>query len=107
MEFVDEIKEFLDVQKKETGEATTKTQKSKIYAFYEFVSLELREMDVTYICFLNVMDKGKLLQSVEYYVKVGNLKSRAAVDIYFSVIGNFLNFFQKNMEKQMIIFRII
>lgn len=25
MEFVDEIKEFLDVQKKETGEATTKT----------------------------------------------------------------------------------
>lgn len=52
------------------------------------------------------MDKGKLLQSVEYYVKVGNLKSRAAVDIYFSVIGNFLNFFQKNMEKQMIIFRI-
>ena len=99
MEFVDEIKEFLDMQKKETGEATTKTYKSKIYAFYEFVSLELREMDVTYICFLNVMDKDKLLQSVEYYVKVGNLKSRAAVDIYFSVIGNFYKFLSKKYGK--------
>ena len=82
-----------------TGEATTKTYKSKIYAFYEFVSLELREMDVTYICFLNVMDKDKLLQSVEYYVKVGNLKSRAAVDIYFSVIGNFYKFLSKKYGK--------
>lgn len=87
------------MQKKETGEATTKTYKSKIYAFYEFVSLELREMDVTYICFLNVMDKDKLLQSVEYYVKVGNLKSRAAVDIYFSVIGNFYKFLSKKYGK--------
>lgn len=106
MEFIDEIKEFLEMQKKENGEATTKTYRSKIYAFYEFVSLELREMNVTYICFLNVMDKEKLLQSVEYYVKAGNLKSRAAVDVYFSVIGNFYKFLSKRYEKQMIIFRI-
>lgn len=43
MDFVDEIEEFLDMQKKENGEATTKTYRSKIYAFYEFVSLELRD----------------------------------------------------------------
>ena len=99
MGFDSEIKEFLDMQKKENGEATANTYRSKIYAFYEFVSLELREMDVTYICFLNVMDKDKLLQSVEYYVKAGNLKSRAAVDIYFSVIGNFYKFLSKKYGK--------
>lgn len=99
MDFIDEIKEFLDMQKKENGEATTKTYKSKIYAFYEFVTLELRETDVTYICFLNVMDKDTLLRSVEYYVKAGNLKSRAAVDVYFSVIGNFYKFLSKKYGK--------
>ncbi len=50
-------------------------------SLHKFVSLELRENNVTYIYFLNAMDKGKLLKSVEYYVKAGNLKSRAAVDI--------------------------
>ena len=99
MEFVDEIKEFLDMQKKETGEATTNTYRSKIYAFYEFVSLELREVDATYIFFLNVMDKNKLLQSVEYYVKAGNLKSRAAVDIYYTVLGNFYKFLSNKYGK--------
>ncbi len=99
MDFIDEIKEFLDVQKKENGEGTANTYRSKIYAFYEFVSLELREADVTYICFLNVMDKDKLLQSVEYYVKAGNLKSRAAVDIYFSVLGNFYKFLSNKYGK--------
>lgn len=99
MDFIDEIKEFLDMQKKENGEATTKTYKSKIYAFYEFVTLELRETDVTYICFLNVMDKDTLLRSVEYYVKAGNLKSRAALDVYFSVIGNFYKFLSKKYGK--------
>lgn len=99
MEFADEIKEFLDMQKKENGESTANIYRSKIYAFYEFVSLELREMNVTYICFLNVMDKDTLLRSVEYYVKAGNLKSRAAVDIYFSVIGNFYKFLSKKYGK--------
>lgn len=92
MELIDEIKEFLEVQKKENGVATANTYRSKIYALYEFVSLELREIDVNYIRFLNVMDKNKLLQSVEYYVKAGNLKSRAAVDIYYSVLRNFYNY---------------
>ncbi|MCI8683213.1 MAG: hypothetical protein HFH50_09505 [Lachnospiraceae bacterium] len=111
MDFIHEIKEFLDVIKKEKGEATTNTYKSKIYAFFEFVSLELRELDVTYIYFLNVMNKDKLLQSVEYYVKAGNLKSRAAVDVYFSVLGIFYKFlsikygktndyFQDNIKKE-------
>lgn len=99
MDFIDEIKEFLEVQKKEKGEATTNTYRSKIYAFYEFVSLELREADVTYIFFLNVMDKDKLLQSVEYYVKAGNLKSRAAVDIYYTVLGNFYKFLSNKYGK--------
>lgn len=99
MEFIDLIKEFLDVQKKEKGEATANTYRSKIYAFYEFVSLELRDTDATYIYFLNVMDKDKLLQGVEYYVKAGNLKSRAAVDIYFSVLGNFYKFLSKKYGK--------
>lgn len=81
------------------GEATTNTYRSKIYAFYEFVSLELRETDVTYICFLNVMSKDKLLQSVEYYVKAGNLKSRAAVDIFYTVLGNFYKFLSKKYGK--------
>lgn len=81
------------------GEATTNTYRSKIYAFYEFVSLELRETDVTYICFLNVMSKDKLLQSVEYYVKAGNLKSRAAVDIFYTVLGNFYKFLSKKFGK--------
>ncbi len=111
MDLFHEIKEFLDVIKKEKGEATTNTYKSKIYAFFEFVSLELRELDVTYIYFLNVMNKDKLLQSVEYYVKAGNLKSRAAVDVYFSVLGIFYKFlsikygktndyFQDNIKKK-------
>ena len=99
MDFNHEIKEFLDVIKKEKGEATKNTYKSKIYAFYEFVSLELRESDVTYICFLNVMSKDKLLQGVEYYVKAGNLKSRAAVDVYFSVLGNFYKFLSNKYGK--------
>ena len=99
MEFSDEIKEFLDMQKKENGESTANIYRSKIYAFYEFVSLELREKNVTCICFLNVMDKDTLLRSVEYYVKAGNLKSRAAVDIYFSVIGNFYKFLSKKYGK--------
>jgi len=97
MDFNHEIKEFLDFIKEEKGEATKNTYKSKIYAFYEFVSLELRESDVTYICFLNVMSKDKLLQGVEYYVKAGNMKSRAAVDVYFSVLGNFYKF-QGNLK---------
>ena len=111
MDLNDEIKEFLEVQKKEKGEATTNTYRSKIYAFYEFVSLELRETDVPYLFFLNRMDKDKLLQSVEYYVKAGNLKSRAAVDVYFSVLGNFYkylstkngktnDYFQDNIKKE-------
>lgn len=111
MDFIDEIEEFLEKQKEENGEATTKTYKSKIYAFYEFVSLELRDTDVSYLFFLNRMDKDKLLQSVEYYVKAGNLKSRAAVDVYFSVLGNFYkylsikngktnDYFQDNIKKE-------
>ncbi len=111
MDFIDEIEEFLDKQKEENGEATTKTYRSKIYAFYEFVSLELRDTDASYLFFLNRMDKDKLLQSVEYYVKAGNLKSRAAVDIYFSVLGNFYkylsnkngktnDYFQDNIKKE-------
>lgn len=111
MDFVDEIEEFLDMQKKENGEATTKTYRSKIYAFYEFVSLELRDTDVSYLFFLNRMDKDKLLQSVEHYVRAGNLKSRAAVDVYFSVLGNFYkylsnkngktnDYFQDNIKKE-------
>ena len=99
MDFLDEVKEFLNNQKKEKGEATANTYRSKIYAFYEFVSLELREVDATYIFFLNVMDKNKLLQSVEYYVKAGNLKSRAAVDVYFSVLGNFYKFLSNKYGK--------
>ncbi len=99
MDFLDEVKEFLNNQKKEKGEATANTYRSKIYAFYEFVSLELREVDVTYIFFLNVMDKNKLLQSVEYYVKAGNLKSRAAVDIYYTVLGNFYKFLSNKYGK--------
>ncbi len=99
MDFIDEVKEFLNNQRKEKGEATASTYRSKIYAFYEFVSLELREADVTYIFFLNVMDKNKLLQSVEYYVKAGNLKSRAAVDIYYTVLGNFYKFLSNKYGK--------
>ena len=99
MDFLDEVKEFLNNQKKEKGEATANTYRSKIYAFYEFVSLELREVDATYIFFLNVMDKNKLLQSVEYYVKAGNLKSRAAVDIYYTVLGNFYKFLSNKYGK--------
>ena len=76
-------KRIFGYAEEKNGEATANTYRSKIYAFYEFFSLELREMDVTYICFLNVMDKDTLLRSIEYYVKAGNLKSRAAVDIYF------------------------
>lgn len=45
------------------------------------------------------MDKNKLLQSVEYYVKAGNLKSKAAVDIYFSVLGNFYKFLSNKYGK--------
>lgn len=99
MDLIDEVKEFLNNQKKEKGEATANTYRSKIYAFYEFVSLELREVDVTYIFFLNVMDKNKLLQGVEYYVKAGNLKSRAAVDIYYTVLGNFYKFLSNKYGK--------
>ena len=88
MDLFHEIKEFLDVIKKEKGEATTNTYKSKIYAFFEFVSLELRELDVTYIYFLNVMNKDKLLQSVEYYVKAGNLKRVASPFSFFITSKN-------------------
>ena len=49
-----------------------------MYVFYEFVNLKLNDMDVTYLYFLNTMDLNTLLQSVEYYVKVSNLKSRYA-----------------------------
>lgn len=68
-------------------------------------------MDVTYICFLNVLDKDTLLRSVKYYVKAGNFESRAAVDVYFSVLGNFYkylsnknrktnDYFQDNIKKE-------
>jgi len=92
MELFDEIKMFLEKIRVEKGVGTSNTYRSKIYAFYEFVSLELRETNVTYIYFLNVMDKDKLLKSIEYYVKAGNLKSRAAVDVYYSVLGKFYNY---------------
>ena len=49
MDFIDEIEEFLDKQREENGDATTKTYRSKIYAFYEFVSLELRDTDASYL----------------------------------------------------------
>lgn len=92
MEFIDEIKLFLYEQREKVGISTANTYKGKIYIFYEFVSLELKETNVNYIYFLNMMDKNKLLKSVEYYVKAGNLKSRAAVDVYYSVLGNFFEY---------------
>lgn len=71
---------------------TSKTYRSKIGVFYDFILLKLKETDVNYIYFLNTASKAVLLQSIEYYIKAGNVKSRATVDIYYSVIGNFYSF---------------
>lgn len=94
MELFDEIEEFMDVLMKKIGNdpRTRRTYRSKIGVFYDFILLKLRETKANYIYFLNTADKEVLLQSVEYYVKAGNVKSRATVDIYYSVIGNFYSF---------------
>lgn len=94
MELFELMNEFLNVLMKKIGDdpRTRKTYKSKIGVFYDFILLKLRDMNVYYMYFLNTADKEILLQSVEYYVKAGNVKSRATVDIYYSVIGNFYSF---------------
>lgn len=94
MEFIDAIEDFLNVQQRENNNkrSSVNTYKSKIYVFYEYVNLKLKEIDATYIYFLNTMDMNDLLQSIEYYVKASNLKSRAAVDVYYSVLGNFFDY---------------
>lgn len=65
----------------------------------------MKDSDVPYCYFLNTIDMNDLLQSIEYYVKASNLKSRAAVDVFYSVLGNFFNISYKRMGKQMIISR--
>lgn len=99
MDFIEAIEDFLEVQQRENKnkKSSVNIYKSKIYVFYEYVNLKLKDRDVTYIYFLNTMDMNDLLQSIEYYVKASNLKSRAAVDVYYSVLGNFFNYLlQKN-----------
>lgn len=39
MEFIDEIEEFLNIQKSENISSTLNTYRSKIFSFYEFVVL--------------------------------------------------------------------
>ena len=94
MDILELFEEFLDVLMEKIGNdpGTRKTYKSKIGVFYDFVLSKLREINVNYIYFLNTADKEVLLQSVEYYIKAGNVKSRATVDVYYSVIGNFYSF---------------
>lgn len=105
LELIDLIEEFLNDMQKNNGSSTIITYRRKIYVFYEFVKLNINKTNMEYMFFLNTMDKYSLLQSVEYYVKAGNLKSRASVDIYYSVLVNFYNFLLKKFGKPMIIFR--
>ena len=94
MELHDLIEEFMEVLMERIGNdpGTKKTYRSKIGDFYDFILLKLKERDINYLYFLNTADKEVLLQSIEYYIRAGNVKSRATVDIYYSVIGNFYNF---------------
>ena len=94
MELHDLIEEFMEVLMERIGNdpGTKKTYRSKIGVFYDFILLKLQERDINYLYFLNTADKEVLLQSIEYYIRAGNVKSRATVDIYYSVIGNFYNF---------------
>ncbi len=99
LELIDLIEEFLSDMQKNNGSSTIITYRRKIYVFYEFVKLNINKTNMEYMFFLNTMDKYSLLQSVEYYVKAGNLKSRASVDIYYSVLVNFYNFLLKKFGK--------
>lgn len=94
MELIDLIEEFMDVLMEKIGNnpRVRRTYRSKIGVFYDYILLKLRETKVNYLYFLNTADKEVLLQSVEYYVKAGNVKCRATVDIFYSVIGNFYSF---------------
>ncbi len=98
-ELMNLIEQFLDNMKKNNGLSTINTYRRKIYVFYEFVVLNINKTNVRYMYFLNTMDKDSLMQSVEYYVKAGNIKSRAAVDIYYSVLVNFYNFLLEEYGK--------
>ncbi len=66
------IEEFMDALMEKIGNdpRTSKTYRSKIGVFYDFILLKLKETDVNYIYFLNTASKAVLLQSIEYYIQV-------------------------------------
>lgn len=92
MNFIDVIEAFLKAEKEKKGEGTTITYRRKIYVFHEFVTLELEANDVNFIYVLTAMGLDRLLESITYYQRVGNIKSRATIDVYFAVLGNFFKF---------------
>lgn len=60
--------------------------------------MELEAQDINYIYILTAMDIEDLLESVTYYVKVGNIKSRSTVDIYYAVLGKFYKFISEEYK---------
>lgn len=92
MRLKDDVEDFLDKQIKENGEATARTYKRKIDSFYEYLTLELKTDNANYMKVLSDLSLEDLLQSAEYYVQAGNIKSRATVDIFYTVLGNFYKY---------------
>lgn len=92
MDFLNVIEAFMKQQQKENQEATSITYKSKIYAFHEYVTVILEARDINFSSVLSAMPLERLLESVAYYVKIGNIKFRSTTDIYFTVLGNFFRF---------------
>ena len=92
MIFLDAIEDFLRKEKEKKGDGTALTYRRKIYIFHEFVTLELKANDINYIYVLTAMGLDRLLDSVAYYQRVGNIKSRATIDVYYAVLGNFFKF---------------
>jgi len=92
MKFREVIKAFIDSLKNENNQTTLVIYQRKIDIFYEYVTVELKAHDINYISVLTAMDIDDFLNSAVYYVKVGNIKSRATVDLYYSVLNAFYKF---------------
>lgn len=94
----DVIEEFLINLQSETEITTFRTYRTKIYAFYEFVTIG--QADANFLYVVNTMNLEKLIQSVEHYVNAGNIKSRATVDVYYSVLRSFYGFLYEKYGSQ-------
>lgn len=91
MNLKETIEQFLET----ISESSIKTYKSKIYIFYEFLTLEKGINDKTYKIYLETMKINEIEESLDYYIVGNKIKSESIAWHFISVIKRYFNFIYK------------